>query len=117
MPAEKVNEDRLYRALNQLSPHKETLEKHLKERLGELFDLDADGLSVGSASAERTAATPCSQPRSGKALSDGEADTEKGLQFSALRLMGVWEPLRSYYAQAISSSPDAGSPPAPAWPA
>jgi len=40
--AEKVNEDRLYRALDQLRPHKEALEKHLKERLGELFALDYD---------------------------------------------------------------------------
>src|SRR6267154_5976486 len=38
--AEKVNEDRLYRALDQLLPHKEALEKHLKNRLGELFELD-----------------------------------------------------------------------------
>jgi transposase len=42
VPAEKVNEDRLYRTLDQLLPHKEKLEKHLKERLGELFDLDYD---------------------------------------------------------------------------
>ena len=42
VPAEKVNEDRLYRALDQLLPHKEALEKHLKERLGELFELDYD---------------------------------------------------------------------------
>ncbi len=42
MSADKVNEDRLYRALDQLLPHKEALEKHLKERLGELFELDYD---------------------------------------------------------------------------
>jgi transposase len=42
VPAEKVNEDRLYRALDQLLPQKEALEKHLKERLGELFALDYD---------------------------------------------------------------------------
>jgi len=36
------NEDRLYRALDQLLPHKEELERHLKNRLGELFDLDYD---------------------------------------------------------------------------
>ncbi|HEY6369013.1 MAG TPA: IS1634 family transposase [Candidatus Sulfotelmatobacter sp.] len=42
VPASKVNEDRLYRALDQLLPHKEELEKHLKNRLGELFDLDYD---------------------------------------------------------------------------
>ena len=35
---EKVNKDRLYRTLDQLLPHKERLESHLKERLGTLFD-------------------------------------------------------------------------------
>jgi transposase len=40
--AEKVNDDRLYRALDQLLPHKTELEKHLKARLGELFDLKYD---------------------------------------------------------------------------
>jgi transposase len=39
---EKVNEDRLYRALDTLLPHKKALEKLLKEKLGELFDLDYD---------------------------------------------------------------------------
>lgn len=42
IPDEKVNEDRLYRALDRLLPYKKALEKHLKERLGELFDLDYD---------------------------------------------------------------------------
>ena len=42
VPAEKVNEDRLYRTLDRLLPHKEALEKHLKQRLGELFQLDYD---------------------------------------------------------------------------
>lgn len=42
VPAEKVNEDRLYRALDRLLPHKRALERHLKERLGELFELDYD---------------------------------------------------------------------------
>jgi transposase len=42
VPANKVNGDRLYRSLDRLLPHKEELEKHLKNRLGELFDLDYD---------------------------------------------------------------------------
>ena len=42
IPAEKVNDDRLYRALDELLPHKEALEKHLKEKLGELFNLKYD---------------------------------------------------------------------------
>jgi transposase len=42
IPAEKINDDRLYRALDKLLPHKTDLEKHLKERLGELFQLDYD---------------------------------------------------------------------------
>ena len=40
--AEKINDDRLYRALDALLPHKTELEKHLKQRLGELFDLKYD---------------------------------------------------------------------------
>lgn len=39
---EKVNDDRLYRALDELLPHKAELEKRLKERLGELFDFEYD---------------------------------------------------------------------------
>ena len=42
IPAEKINDDRLYRALDQLLPHKQALERHLKERLGALFDLEYD---------------------------------------------------------------------------
>ena len=42
IPADKINEDRLYRALDQLWPHKKKLEKHLKEKLGTLFSLDYD---------------------------------------------------------------------------
>src|SRR5208283_1664340 len=42
VPASKVNEDRLYRALDALLPHKDALQKHLKNRLGELFDLKYD---------------------------------------------------------------------------
>jgi transposase len=37
---EQVHTDRLYSGLDQLLPHKEALEKHLKERLGNLFDLE-----------------------------------------------------------------------------
>ena len=37
---ERVNDDRLYRALDRLLPHKRALEEHLKRRLGELFGLD-----------------------------------------------------------------------------
>jgi transposase len=42
VPAEQVNDDRLYRALDQLLPHKTTIEQHLRQRLGELFTLDYD---------------------------------------------------------------------------
>jgi transposase len=37
VPEEKVNKDRLYRALDQLLPHKAALEAHLKNQLGTLF--------------------------------------------------------------------------------
>jgi hypothetical protein len=37
-----INDDRLYRALDVALPYKEGLQKHLKERLGELFDIEYD---------------------------------------------------------------------------
>lgn len=39
---EKVHTDRLYEALDRLLPHKETIEKHLRGRFGELFELKCD---------------------------------------------------------------------------
>lgn len=42
IPVNKINDDRLYRTLDKLLPHKEKLEIHLKNRLGELFDLSYD---------------------------------------------------------------------------
>jgi transposase len=40
--AEQVYDERLYRALDRLLPHKAAIESHLVQRLGELFDLDYD---------------------------------------------------------------------------
>jgi transposase len=42
VPLGKVYTDRLYQALDLLLPHKPALERHLKERLGDLFDLNYD---------------------------------------------------------------------------
>ena len=42
MSVEKIHTDRLYEGLNWLLSHKPTIEKHLKERLGSLFDLEYD---------------------------------------------------------------------------
>jgi hypothetical protein len=42
LPAALVNDDRLYRALDRLLPHKPAVEQHLVARLGELFALDYD---------------------------------------------------------------------------
>jgi transposase len=42
IPDEMVYDNRLYRALDKLLPHKEALQKHLKQRLGELFSIDYD---------------------------------------------------------------------------
>ena len=39
---ERVDDNRLYRGLDQLLPHKEALEVHLKNRLGDLFQLEYD---------------------------------------------------------------------------
>lgn len=42
VPIERVDDNRLYRALDELLPHKAALETHLKRRLGELFHLEYD---------------------------------------------------------------------------
>ncbi|MGH3848314.1 MAG: IS1634 family transposase [Pseudonocardiaceae bacterium] len=42
VPPEKINDDRVYRALDRMLPHKSAIEKHLKARLGELFELEYD---------------------------------------------------------------------------
>jgi transposase len=42
LPSDEVNDDRLYRALDRLLPHKVAIERHLVKRLGELFALDYD---------------------------------------------------------------------------
>lgn len=42
VPIDKVHTDRLYAGLDRLLPHKEAIERHFKERLGDLFDLDYD---------------------------------------------------------------------------
>jgi hypothetical protein len=42
VPSAKVYTDRLYQGLDRLLPQKAALEKHLKERLGDLFDLNYD---------------------------------------------------------------------------
>ncbi len=42
IPKGKINDDRLYRALDRLLPYKKDLEKHLKERLGTPFHLSYD---------------------------------------------------------------------------
>jgi len=40
VPAECVYDERLYRTLDRLLPHKAAIERHLVKRFGELFDLD-----------------------------------------------------------------------------
>jgi transposase len=65
VPSEQVNDDRLYRALDRLLPHKVAIEQHLRKRLGELFALEYDlllydvtstyfeGLAAGNPQAKR----------------------------------------------------------------
>lgn len=65
IPSERVNEDRLYRGLDRLLPHKQAIESHLQKRLGELFALEYDlllydvtstyfeGLAAGNSQAQR----------------------------------------------------------------
>lgn len=40
IPDHQIYENRLYRALDKLLPHKDALEEHLKERFGELFNIE-----------------------------------------------------------------------------
>ena len=42
VPADRLDDNRLYRTLDELLPHKEALEVHLKQRMGELFALEYD---------------------------------------------------------------------------
>ena len=42
LPAESIYDNRLYRALDRLLPHKAAIERHLRNRLGELFGLQYD---------------------------------------------------------------------------
>jgi transposase len=44
VPIDKINDDRLYRALDALLPHKDDLCKHLQKRYGELFNAAFDFL-------------------------------------------------------------------------
>lgn len=44
IPAGKINDSRLYRALDQVLPHKTALERHLRARYGELFAAEFDVL-------------------------------------------------------------------------
>lgn len=42
VPPVKVHTDRLYAGLDKILPHKEAIEKHLRQQLGELFELKCD---------------------------------------------------------------------------
>ena len=42
VPEEAIYDERLYRSLDRVLPHKAAIESHLVERFGELFDLDYD---------------------------------------------------------------------------
>jgi transposase len=42
IPAERIEDHRLYRTLDRLLPHKVAIEQHLRQRLGELFALEYD---------------------------------------------------------------------------
>jgi len=42
VPVERVDDNRLYRALDELLPHQERLQIHLKQRMGDLFALEYD---------------------------------------------------------------------------
>ena len=63
VPVDRVDDNRLYRTLDQLLQHKDALQVHLKERLGSLFALEYDLLlyDVTSTFFEGTARFPMAQ--------------------------------------------------------
>ena len=63
VPVERVDDNRLYRALDELLPHKEQLQVHLWQRMGNLFALEYDILlyDVTSTFFEGTADFPMAQ--------------------------------------------------------
>jgi transposase len=63
VPAERVDDNRLYRTLDALLPHKDQLQIHLKQRLGSLFALEYDLLlyDVTSTYFEGAASFPLAQ--------------------------------------------------------
>jgi transposase len=63
VPVDRVDDNRLYRTLDQLLQHKDALQVHLKERLGSLFALEYDLLlyDVTSTFFEGTANFPMAQ--------------------------------------------------------
>ena len=42
IPAQQIYDNRLYRGLDKLLPHKDRLQRHLKERMGDLFSVEYD---------------------------------------------------------------------------
>ncbi|MCG8461113.1 MAG: hypothetical protein MI919_32920, partial [Holophagales bacterium] len=67
-PEERVNDDRLYRALDRRLPHKEAIETHLKEKMGELFDGDYDLLLYGVTSTYFEVEPWCNRAGLGRSL-------------------------------------------------
>ena len=65
VPEDKINDDRLYRTLDRVLVHKEAIEQHLRDRLGQLFSIKYDlllydvtstyfeGLALGNQQARR----------------------------------------------------------------
>lgn len=65
VPEDKINDDRLYRTLDRVLVHKEAIEQHLRDRLGQLFSISDDlllydvtstyfeGLALGNQQARR----------------------------------------------------------------
>ena len=67
-PGEKINDDRLYRTLDALLPHKDALCRHLQTRYGELFDATFDFLFANVTSTSFEGAARERQPSGPKGL-------------------------------------------------
>jgi hypothetical protein len=73
----KLNDTRLYRCLDRILPHKTKLERHLKQRYGELFGAEFDvllyDLTPGLFRHDRVPCGRCHQDRQGTRLHDRRA--------------------------------------------
>ena len=115
VPSDQVNDDRLYRALDRLLPHKTAIEQHLKNRLGELFALEYDLLlyDVTSTYFEGLAATSRRASKRDSSASDAASRARRRNSIedpSSARSVGCSVATREPRAATRSGSPTTQAP-------